>query len=67
MKGVELDKVNKLYQDLFAWVRSFVSEEEAQGLTNQLHYIARKHSKRAFTTGMIFGFIVAILLLKWLA
>lgn len=68
MRGVELEKVNKLFSDMYDWIRSEINDNDiAQGITNQVHYLAIKYGRKQFVVGIIVGAIGALSLVKWLS
>lgn len=50
------------------WVKSFVKDkEEADGLINQLQYIAHKYGKQCFGVGILVGIVITFILIKWVS
>lgn len=47
------------------WLKDYVADGELEGLVNLMAHIVRQHAKGAFVGGLIFGFISAVILLKY--
>lgn len=64
MKRPSLEDVGRDYLDIYDWVSYYVKDQdESQGLTNQLHHLSSKRSKRAFVWGLgvgVFGILIIL-------
>jgi hypothetical protein len=56
-----------LYQEIRSWIESYVRRDEVDGLTNQIHYTAKKHMKSSFIAGFFAGVFFTVIMLKWLS
>lgn len=57
-----------LWAKMFDWIESYIPNRgEAEGLTNQVHYLAQKHAKSSFVKGLILGAVIVLILLRWIS
>lgn len=67
MKRPSLRDVSHHYLDIFDWIRSYIdSDDDVQGLTNQLYHLSNVRAKNSFVAGLVVGVFVVLILLSWL-
>ena len=66
MKRPSISDVSRSYLNILNWVKLYVdNDDEAQTLTNQLHYLFRRRFKKSVAVGILIGWVTLGLLLSW--
>ncbi|HEY0749813.1 MAG TPA: hypothetical protein VGD26_01580 [Chitinophagaceae bacterium] len=58
--------MSKHYLNIAKWVKIYVeNKEEAEALTNQLHYLSCKRRRNALAAGVVIGLTLMGLIISW--
>lgn len=68
MKRPSISDVSRSYLNILNWVKLYVdNDDEAQTLTNQLHYLSCKRMKQSVAIGIVIGWVTFGILMRWVS